>query len=68
MLFAEFDCVVGIFNGFEMRHVASAGGFLVHVAPIDTVGNDFVVGLEEDLSVAEVVEKADYGGLDVKRV
>ena len=35
------------------------------MAPVYAAGDDFVVGLEEDTAVAEVVEEGVYGGLDV---
>lgn len=38
------------------------------MAPIYAAGNHFVVGLEEDASIAEIVEKGVNGWLDVQRV
>ena len=38
------------------------------MAPIYAAGNHFVVGLEEDASIAEIVEKGVNGWLDIQRV
>ena len=38
------------------------------MAPIYAAGDHFVVGLEEDASIAEIVEKGVNGRLDVQRV
>lgn len=44
------------------------GGKFVDVPPVDGALDDFVVGLEEDSAVAEIVEEGDDGGLDVETV
>ena len=67
-LFAELDCIVRVFNGFEAHEFAARGWGFVDVAPIDAAGDDFVVGLEEDAAVAEVVEEGVDGRLDVEGV
>lgn len=36
--------------------------------PVDAAGDDFVVGLEEDIAVAEVVEQRVNGRFDVEGV
>jgi hypothetical protein len=55
-LFAKLDGIVCVFDGFETHQFAAFPGF-VDVLPIDAAGYDFVVGLEENAAVAEVVEE-----------
>ena len=38
------------------------------MAPVYAAGEYFVVGLEEDVAVAEIVEEGVYGGLNVQGV
>lgn len=38
------------------------------MAPVDAAGNDFVVGLEEDAAVSEVLEERIDGRLDVEGI
>ena len=38
------------------------------MAPIHAAGNYFVVGLEENVAIAEIVEERVNSGLDVQRV
>lgn len=38
------------------------------MTPVDSAGDDFIVGLQEDGAVAEVVEEGVDGWLDVERV
>lgn len=68
VLLAEFDGVVCVFDGLESHEFVAVCGALVRVSPIDGSGNDFVVGLEENGSVAEVVEEGYNGRLNVQGV
>ncbi|KAL8962759.1 MAG: hypothetical protein Q9193_000878, partial [Seirophora villosa] len=68
-LLAEFDGVVGVLDRFEARDFAAARGWgFVHVAPVDAASYNFVVRLQEDGAVSEVVEERVDCGLDVERV
>ena len=67
-LFTEFDGVVCVFDGFDAHEFAAGWGGFVDVSPVDAAGDDFVVGLEEDGAVSEVVEEGVDGGLDVEGV
>ena len=67
-LLAELDGVVGVLDGLEAHELAAAGGGLVDVAEVDAARHDFVVRLQEDGAVAEVVEEGVHGGLDVEGV
>lgn len=66
-LFAEFDGVVCVFDGFEAGEFRVFARF-VDVFPVDGAGEDFVVGLQEDTAVAEVVEEGIHSGADVEGV
>ena len=84
VLLADFHSVIRVLHGFEARHpgfdgqvrlirvLASGrdgvGGRFVGVAPVDATGDHFVVGLEQDGAVFEVVEEADDCRLDIERV
>ena len=67
-LLAEFDGVVRVLDGLEAHKFAAGSGRFVDVAPVDAAWDDFVVGLEEDGAVAEVVEEGVDGRLDVEGV
>ena len=84
VLLADFDGVVGILDCFEAAHARfdrqvlfirvlgcrgdGVGRWLVDVPPVDAAGDHFVVGLEQDRAVFQVVEEGHHGGLDVKAV
>lgn len=67
-LLAELDGVICVLDGLEAGDFAAGGGRLVHVAPVDAAGDYFVVGLQEDGAVGEVVEEGVDGRLHVERV
>ena len=84
VLFPDLHGVVGVFHRFETRHtrfdrqvrfiwVLTCGrdgvrwGF-VDVAPVHAAGDYFIVGLQQDGAVFEVVEEGDDGRLDIERV
>ncbi len=66
-LFAELDGVVCVFDGFETHQFAAFAGF-VDVLPVDAAGDHFVVSLEENAAVAEVVEEGVHCWADIEGV
>lgn len=67
-LFAELDGVVCVLDGLEAHKFRAGRGAFVDVAPIDRAGDNFVVGLEEDGAVGEIVEEGVDCRLDVEGV
>lgn len=67
-LFAKLDGVICIFDGLEAGDFGTGGRGFVHVAPVDGAGDDFIVGLEKDGAVREVVEERVDSRLDVEGI
>jgi len=63
-LLAEFNGIIGILNGFETHELAALSG-LIYVTPIYAAWDDFVVGLEENAAIAEIIEERVDSRLDV---
>lgn len=68
VLLADFDGIVCVFDSLETHEFVAAGGTLVDMAPLYRARNDLVIGLEQNGTVTEVVEKGDDSGLDVQTV
>jgi len=66
-LFAELDGIICVFDGFETHQFAAFSRF-VDVLPVDAAGYDFVVSLQEDATVAEVVKEGVHRRADVEGV
>lgn len=66
-LSAQFDGVIGVLHGLEAHELVPLTWF-VDVAPVDAAGEDFVVGLQEHGTVAEVVKEGVDGRLDIQRI
>ena len=67
-MFPKLNSVISVLNGFEAHELCAGCGGFVDVFPVDAAGDDFVVSLEEDAAVAEVVEERVDGRFDVEGV
>ena len=66
-LFAEFDGIIRVFDGFKAHQFTAFSG-LVYMPPVHATFDDFVVSLEEDAAVAKVVEEGIHGWLDIEGI
>ena len=66
-LFSELDGIVGVLDGFEAHQLGTRAG-LVDVLPVDAAGDDFIVGLQQDRAIAEIIEERVDGRLHVEGV
>ena len=67
-LLSQLDGVVGVLDRFEAHQFPTRRWGLVDMAPVDAAGDNFVVGLQEDSAVTEVVEQGVDGWSHIQGV